>query len=97
MASFKAPCNTLYKNASLDLHRVLSNFPEVEEIYPYVDIIHKFSLVRERKVDWENLFGGIGTKKRFLMKIKKQLTSSNDFILYILLREFATKPCMDMM
>ena len=64
-ASLKLLRNTFYKNATLDLDRVLSNFPEVEDFYPYIDIIHKSALIRERKVDWENLFGGIGTKKEF--------------------------------
>ena len=67
-ASLKLPRNTFYKNSALDLDRVLSNFPEVKDFYPY--IIHKFALVRERKVDWENLFGGIGTKERVPTKIK---------------------------
>ena len=53
------------------LDRVLPNFPEVEDFYRYIDIIHKFALVMEGKVDWENLFGGIGTKERLLIKIKK--------------------------
>ena len=48
----------------LGLDRLLSNFPEVEDFYPYNDIIHKFALVRERKLDWENLFGRIGAKER---------------------------------
>ena len=50
-ASLKLPRNTFYKNVTLDLDSVLSNFPEVEDFYPYIDIIHKFALVRERKVD----------------------------------------------
>ena len=50
-ASFKVHRNTFYMNALLDLDRVLSNFPEVEDFYPYIDIIEKCSLVRERKVD----------------------------------------------
>ena len=91
----KLPRNTFYKNATLDLDRVLSNFPEVEDFYPYIDIIHKFALVRERKVDWENLFGGIGTKERVPIKIKKQLMSNDDFIHYILLPELATKFYME--
>ena len=94
-ASLKLPRNTFYKNATLDLDRVLSNFPEVEDFYPYIDIIHKFALVRERKVDWENLFGGIGTKERVPIKIKKQLMSNDDFIHYILLPELATKCYME--
>ena len=94
-ASLKLPRNTFYKNATLDLDRVLSNFPEVEDFYPYIDIIHKFALVRERKVDWENLFGGIGTKERVPIKIKKQLMSNDDFIHYILLPELATKFYME--
>ena len=69
-ASLKLRRNTFYKNATLDLDRVFSNFPEVKDFYPYIDIIHKFALVRERKVDWENLFGGIGTKERVPTKIK---------------------------
>ena len=69
-ASVKLPRNTFYKNSALDLDRVLSNFPDVKDFYPYIDIIHKFALVRERKVDWENLFGGIGTKERVPTKIK---------------------------
>ena len=40
-ASLKLPRNTFYKNATLDLDRVLSNFPHVENFYPYMDIIHK--------------------------------------------------------
>ena len=67
--SLKLPRNTFYKNETPDLDRVLSNFLEVENFYLYIDIIHKFSLVREKKVDWENLFGGIGTKERVSMKI----------------------------
>ena len=70
-ASFKVPRNTFYKNATLDLDRVLSNFPEIEDFYPYINIIHKSALVRERKVDWENLFGRIGTNERVPIKIKK--------------------------
>ena len=54
-ASLKLPRNTFYKNAVLDLDRVVSNFPEVEDFYPYIDIIHNFALVWETKVDWENL------------------------------------------
>ena len=50
-ASLKLPRNTFYKNASLDLGRVLSNFPEVEDFYPHIDIIHKFALIKERNVD----------------------------------------------
>ena len=46
-------------------------------------------------MDWENLFGGIGTKQRVTIKIKKQLMSNNDFIHYILLPELATKFCME--
>ena len=34
-ASLKLPSNTFYKNATLDLDRVLTNFPEVEDFYPY--------------------------------------------------------------
>ena len=45
-ASLKLLRNTFYKNATLDLDRVLSNFPEVEDFYPYIDIIHKFALIR---------------------------------------------------
>ena len=45
-ASLKLPLNAFYKNATLDLDRVLSNFPEVEDFYPYIDIIHKFALIR---------------------------------------------------
>ena len=89
-ASLKLPRNTFYKNARLDLDRVLSNFSEVEDFYPYIDIIHKFALARETKVDGENLFGGIGTKERVPIKIKKQLMSNDDFIHYILLPELAT-------
>ena len=40
-ASLKLPRNTFYKNATLDLDRVLSNFPDVEDFYPYMDIIQK--------------------------------------------------------
>ena len=90
-ASLKLPRNTFYKNATLDLDRVLSNFPKVEDFYPDIDIIHKFALVRERNVDWENVFGGIGTKEKVPIKIKKQLMSNDDFIDYILLPELATK------
>ena len=71
-ASFKVLRNTFYKNATLDLNRVLLNFLEAEEDFcAYTDIRHKFALVRERKVDWENLFGAIGTKERVPTKIKK--------------------------
>ena len=95
-ASFKLPRNTFHKNATLDLDRVLSNFPEVEDFYPYIDIINKFALVREGKVvDRENLFGGIGTKERVPIKIKKQLMSNDDFIHYILLAGLATTFCME--
>ena len=95
MASLKLPRNTFYKNAMLGLDRALSNFPGVEDFYPYIDIIHKFALVKERKVDWENIFGGIGTKERVPKKIKKQLLSNDDFIYYILLPELATKFYME--
>ena len=88
-ASLKLPRNTFYKNATLDLDTVLSNFPEVEDFYPCIDIIHKFALAREREVDWENLFDGIGTKERVPIKIKKQLMLNDDFIHYILLPELA--------
>ena len=40
-ASLKLPRNTFYKNATLDLDRVLSNFPDVEDFYPYMHIIQK--------------------------------------------------------
>ena len=93
--SFKVPCNTFSKNGQLDLDRVLSNFPEIEDFHRHIDIIHKFALVREWKVDWENLLAGIGTEKRVLIKIKKVI-SDNDFMQYILLPELATKFCMDM-
>ena len=46
-------------------------------------------------MDWENLFGGIGTKERVPIKIKKQLLSNDDFIHYILLPELATKFYME--
>ena len=94
-ASFISPRYTFYKNATLDLDRVLSNFPEVEDFYPYIDIIQEFALVRETTVDWENLFGGIGTTERVTIKIKKQLMSNNDFIHCILLPELATKFCIE--
>ena len=93
-ASSNLPRNTFSENATLDLDRVISNFPEIEDFYPYIDIIHKFAIVRERKVDWENLFGGIGTKERVPIKRKKQLMS-NDFIHYILLPESARKFYME--
>ena len=32
--SFKLSRNTFYKNATLDLDRMLFNFPEVEDFYP---------------------------------------------------------------
>ena len=70
-ASLKLLRNTFYKNATLDLDRVLSNFPEVEDFYPYIDIIHKFALVRERKVDWENLFWWNRNKIKSSHKDKK--------------------------
>ena len=70
-ASVKVPRNTFYRNASLDLDGVLSNFPETEDFYLYIDIFHKFALVRVRKVDWGNLFDRIGTKGRVPIKIKK--------------------------
>ena len=41
--------------------------------------MHKFALVRERKVDWENRFGAIGTKEKVPIKIKKQLMSNEKF------------------
>ena len=94
-ASLKLLRNTFYKNATLDLDRVLSNFPEVEDFYPCIDVVHKLALVRERKVDWDNLFGGIGTKERVPTKIKKQLMSNDDFIHYNFLPELATKFCME--
>ena len=74
---------------------MLSNFPEVEDFYPCIDIIYKFALVRQRKVDWENLFGGIGTKQRVTIKIKKELMSNDDFIHHILLPDSATKFYME--
>ena len=80
-ASLKLPRNTSYKNSTLDLDRVLSNSPEVEDFYPYIDVIHKFALVRERKIDWENLFGGTGTKERVPIKIKSNLCQT--MILFI--------------
>ena len=46
-------------------------------------------------MDWENLFGGIGTKERVPIKIKKQLMSNDDFIHYTLLLELATKFYME--
>ena len=49
--SFKLPRNTFNMNATLDLDRVLSNFSEFKDLYPYIDIIQKFALVREKKVD----------------------------------------------
>lgn len=70
-AFVKVPRNTFYRNVSLDLDGVLSNFPETEDFYLYIDIVHKFALVRVRKVDWGNLFDGIGTKGRVPIKIKK--------------------------
>ena len=94
-ASLKLSCNTFYKNVALDLDRVLSNFPEIEDFYPYIDIIHTFALIRERKVDWENIFGGIGTKERVPIKIKKELMSNDDFIHNILLPELDTKFYME--
>ena len=94
-ASFKLPRNTFNMNVTLDLDRVLSNFSEFEDLYPYIDIIQKFALVREKKVDWKNLFGRVGTKERIPIKIKKQPMSDDDFIHYILLlnllRSFAWK------
>ena len=90
-ASLKLPRNTFYQNTTLDLDRVLSNFPKVEDIYLHIDIIHKFSLVRDRKVDWGNLFGGIGTKEKATIKLKKQFMSNDDLIHYILLPELVTK------
>ena len=41
-------------------------------------------------MDCENLLGGIGTKGRVPIKIKKQLMSTDDFIHYILVPELAT-------
>ena len=43
MATFKLPRNAFHKNATLNLDSVI-NFPEVENFYPYIDIIHKFAL-----------------------------------------------------
>ena len=57
--------------------------------------MHKFALVRERKVDWENRFGAIGTKEKVPIKIKKQLMSNEKFIYYILLSKLATKFCTE--
>ena len=81
---------------------MLSNFPEVEDFYPYIDIMHKFAVVIERNMDWKNLFGGTRTKERekekVPIKIKKQTCqtmSNNDFIHYILLPELATKFCVE--
>ena len=37
--SMKLPRDTIYKNGTLGLDRVLSNFPEAEDFYPYIDII----------------------------------------------------------
>ena len=42
----------------LDLDRALSEFLEVEDFSLYIDIVHKYALVRERKVDWGNLLVG---------------------------------------
>ena len=74
---------------------MLLNFPEIEAFYPHIDNAHKFALVRELKVDWENLFGGIGAKEKVSIKIKRQLMPNDDFIPYILLPESATKFCME--
>ena len=70
-------------------------FKPVHFIIIFIHIIHKFALVRERKFDWENLLGGIGTKERLPIKIKKQLMSNDDFIRYILVPELATKFYME--
>ena len=46
-------------------------------------------------MDWENLFAGIGTKKRVPRKMKKQLMPNDAFIHYILLPELAAKFYME--
>ena len=86
--------------STVDLESVIK-FPGGRRFLPvhftiiFIHIIHKFALVRERKVDWENIFGGIGTKERLPLKIKKQLMLNDDFIHYILLPELATKFYME--
>ena len=40
---------------------------------------------------WEDFLGGVGTKKRVPMEIKKQLLSHDDFIHYILPPDLAMK------
>ena len=37
------------------------SFPVVSNFY--IDFVQKFALVRRRKLERENLFGGIGTKE----------------------------------
>ena len=66
---------------------VVSNF--------YIDFVQKFALVRGRKVEWENLFGGIRMEERVPIKTKRQLMLNIFFIQCILLLELATKVCME--
>ena len=54
-----------------------------------IDVVHILALVRERKVDWENLLGGTGTKEILPIKIKRQLMSNEDFIQYSFLPELS--------
>ena len=43
-ASLKLPRNTFYKNATLDLDRALSDFPEAKDFYLYVSQRNKSEL-----------------------------------------------------
>ena len=69
------------------------SFPVVSNFY--IDFVQKFALVRRRKLERENLFGGIGTKEWVPIKTKRQLMLNIYFIQCILLPELATKFCME--
>ena len=62
----------------------------------FINIFYKFALVRERKVNWENLFDGTGTKQGVPIKIKEQLMSNDVFIWHILLTDLATRLLIDL-
>ena len=50
---------------------------------------------KKKKIDWENVFGDIGTKEGVPMKIKSKLMSKVNFIQNILLPKFGTKFYME--
>ena len=57
----------------------------------FINIVLKFALVREGKVDWKNLFDGTGTKQGVPIKKKEQLMPNHGFIRHILLTDLATR------